>query len=74
MPNPYMYWLAWWALMLVSAVIFWFGHNQGFCWHRFKTGGGGMGDAWCCEKCGLDKYPENIGFKFLYKLCGRVKD
>lgn len=46
--------------------------NHGACLHQFQVGGGLMGDAWKCSKCGLDKYPENIHYKDYYVAEGRV--
>lgn len=60
------------TVLAVSVLLFIYGHNRGLCLHKFKVGGGIFGDAWRCTKCGLDKYPENVGFKFFYKLTGRV--
>lgn len=63
-----------WALMGLSALVYAWAHNQGGCFHKFTTGGGLCGDAWSCTKCSLDKYPEHIGFKPVYKILGRVKE
>lgn len=60
-------------LFIIASIGFIWANNRGFCFHRFKTGGGGMGDAWACSKCGLDKYPEHIGFKLIYILLKRTE-
>lgn len=58
----------------LSAVLFFWGHNRGFCFHKLHGGRGCMGDALWCEKCGLVKYPENVGFIAVYRALGRVLD
>lgn len=48
--------------------------NQGTCFHKFKVSGGMFGKCWKCEKCMLDRYPEGIAFKDIYKLLKRVEE
>jgi len=44
------------------------------CFHKFVTGACGMGDGYCCEKCGLRVYPEKLKFHALYKITGRIRN
>lgn len=62
------------CIAVLSLIVFIIAFNRGLCFHDYTVGGGGMGDAWHCEKCELDSYPEGIGFKLVYRILGRTKE
>jgi hypothetical protein len=45
-----------------------------FCYHDLTYGGGGMGDAVQCSKCGLNTYDGFNGHLWIFRLLGRVKN
>lgn len=53
--------ILWYTFIMVLRRIF---SGWALCFHKFKSGGGAMGDALTCSKCDLSKYPEKVDWEF----------